>query len=261
MPFLPAPPPSNMPSGKEIFERAEAVWHSQSLPPYIVFTTFIAEISTQPVRVSLRTSDGKAFVETIPDIPAEEPIAYPGVQLSGPEHAPLGICVSQARCMGVIGIDPFGPEPILGLPPQLRTIAKARVFADPYQVTSAQYMDFDGTPVYDLKLSAPQDPVRYRIRELVVDAQTYHVWKLMYEEPLNPNRLLTYGFGPVSGIWYLRQTCDAVPIRMSGLAVPACTPDVAMMWDYDFPTDVPDWFFDRTQYIQHAKAAARKPVT
>ena len=258
MPFLPASPPPDMPTAKAIFERAESVWHSQSVPPYVEFTTFIAEISRDPVRVSLRTSDGKAFVQTIPTYPAQQVSVYPGVHLSGPEHAPLGICVSQLRCIGVIGVDPFAPEPINALPPPLRIIAKARVFADPYEVTSAQYMDFDGTPVYDLKLTAPQDPVRYRIRELVVDAQSYHVWKMMYEEPLNSNRLLTYGFGPVADIWYLRQTCDAVPIRYSGLAVPACTPDVAMMWDYTFPARVPDWYFDPAQYSEHMKANPAK---
>ena len=259
MPFLPASPPPGMPPGKAIFERAESVWHAQSLPPYIEFTTFIAQVSDSPVRVAIRTSDGRAYVQTMPASPSELPIAYPGVHLAGPDYSPLGICVSMGHCIGVLGSDPFG-EQAPPTPEPLRTIAKTRVFVDPYDVTSVAYMDFDGTPVYDLKLQALQDPARYRMREIVVDAQTYHVWKMMYAEPAAPNRLLTYGFGPVADIWYLRQTCHSVTINLSGLAVPACTPDVAMMWDYDFPHQIPDYYFDRAQYLQHSlQVQAPKP--
>lgn len=251
MPFVPSSPPPDMPPPKVIFSRAEAVWHAQKLPAYIEFTTFIAQISPDPVRVAVRTADGQAFVQTIPLGPQQQPISYPGVHLTGPDYSPLGICVSVGYCTGVLGSDPFG-EQVSSPPQNLRTIARARVFVNPYEVTSAQSMDFDGTPVYDLKLQAPQDPQRYRMREIVVDAQTYHVWKMMYEEPETPNRFLTYGFGPVEDIWYLRQTCRSVTTNLSGLAVPACTPEAAMMWDYNFPKQIPNYFFDREQFIQHA---------
>src|SRR5579872_5856890 len=168
MPFLPLPPPPDIPPGKIIFERAESVWHTQTLPTYIEFTTFIASVSPDPVRVAVRTSDGKAYVETIPLRPDEKPIAYPGVHLEGPDYSPLGICVSMGYCTGVLGSDPFG-EQVPTQPESMKTIAKARVFANPYEVVSTQYMDFDGSPVYDLKLAAPQDPERYRMREIVID--------------------------------------------------------------------------------------------
>lgn len=255
MPFVPASPPPDMPPPEVIFERAEAVWHAQKLPPYIEFTTYIAQISPDPVRVAVRTIDGQAFVQTIPLSPQQRPVAYPGVHLVGPDYSPLGICVSVGHCTGVLGSDPFG-EQVTSPPNDLRTIAKTRVFVNPYQVISAQYMDFDGAPVYDLKLRAQQDPDRYRMREIVVDAQTYHVWKMMYEEPQSPNRLLTYGFGPVEDLWYLRQTCRSVTTNLSGLSVPACTPNMAMMWDYDFPAQIPAYFFDRQQFIEHAKQTA-----
>ncbi len=251
MPFLPAPPPTNMPPGNLIFERAESVWHSQSLPPYIEFTTFIAQISDQPVRVAVRTSDGHAYVQTMPASPGELPIAYPGVRLLGPDYSPLGICVSMGHCIGVVGQDPFGEQMPAGQAP-LPTIAREHVFENPYDVVSVQYMDFDGTPVYDLKLEASADPDRYRMREIIVDAGNYHVWKMMYAQPQLPNRLLTYGFGPVMNIWYLRQTCYSVPTRLSGLAVPACMPDSEMIWDYDFPQQLPNFYFDKDQYLQHA---------
>lgn len=249
MPFVPTSPPPNMPTGTEIFDRAESVWHTQKIPQYVEFTTYIAAISADPVRVALRTSDGKAFVETMPLGPNARPIAYPGVHLSGPGYSPLGICVSQVRCAGVLFEDPFGGDVTAQQQP-LKTIAKTRVFVNPYQVMAVQPMDFDGTLVYDLKVQPLEDPDRYRMRELVIDAQTYHVWKMMYEEPEFPERLLTYGFGPVEDFWYLRQSCHSVVTRLSGLAVPACTPEVAMMWDYDFPAQLPDFYFDRALYIE-----------
>ena len=258
MPFLPASPPPDLPPGNVIFQRAEAVWHAQTLPAYIEFTTFIAQISTDPVRVAVRTTDGKAYVQTIPSRPEDRPIAYPGVHLTGPENAPLGICVTMAHCTGVLESDPFGEQAPTEAE-QLRTIAKARVFVNPYQVLQTSYMDFDGTPVYDLKVYAPQDPERYRMREIVVDAKTYHVWKMIYAEPRYPNLMLAYGFGPVQDIWYLRQTCHAVPTHLSGLAVPACTPDANMIWDYDFPKQIPDYYFDRSLYIQQSQTQGPKP--
>ena len=250
MPFLPAAPPANMPPGKAIFERAESVWHSQPLPTYIEFTTFIAQVSPDPVRVALRTTDGRAFVQTIPGSPDDRPMVYPGVSLAGPQNTALGICVSVGHCIGVLS-DPFGAAPVVDEP--LKTIVKEHVFVDPYEVTSAEYMDFDGTPVYDLKLQAPQDPERYRMREIVIDAQTYHVWKMIYAEPGLSNRFISYGFGPVQDIWYLRQSCTAIPTNLSGLAVPACTPDAAIMWDYAFPKQLPDFYFDRSLYIKQTQ--------
>lgn len=258
MPFVPASPPPDAPAGSAIFARAQSVWLAQSLPAYIEFTTFIAQISPDPVRVVVRTSDGKAYVQTIPLRAQERPIAYPGVTLSGPDYSPLGICVSIGRCLGVLESNPFGAEPSSantgtnGTP--LRTIAKTRALANPYNVLRVQYLDFDGQPVYDLTLAPLQDPDRFRLREIVVDAASYHVWKMMYYDPAFPNRLVSYGFGPVEGLWYLRQSCHAVPIRFSGLAVPACTPDVAMMWDYTFPKSIPDFYFDRTLYLRQSQS-------
>lgn len=252
MPFLPAPPPPDMPPGSVVLQRAESVWRAQMLPQYIEFTTFIAQISSDPVRVAVRTTDGKAFVQTIPLGPSDRPIAYPGVSLQGPDYSPLGICVSTSHCIGVLGTDPFGDRESPS--ESLKTIVKEHVFVSPYAVVQERYMDFDGTPVYDLQLDAIQDPDRYRMRELVVDAKTYHVWKMIYAEPGFPNLMLAYGFGPVQDLWYLRQTCHAVPTHLSGLAVPACTPDAAMMWDYDFPKQMPDYYFDRSKYIEQSQS-------
>ena len=256
MPFLSMPPPSNMPPGAEIFARAESVWVSQALPPYIAFTTYSAAISDAPVRVTVRTSDGKAFVEAFPDNAKLPPVGYPGVNLRGPGFAPLGYCVNMNHCSGVLSADPFAIAPSRTGPPELRTIARVHAFQTAYAVTSARALNFDGSTVYDLQLAPLRSPEVYRLRELVVDAQTYHVWKMFYEEPDKPNSLLTYGFGPVENIWYMRQTCDAVPIRFSKLNVPACTPDVAMMWNYEFPASVPDWYFDPSKFAAHLRAQA-----
>lgn len=259
MPFVPATPPPGMPAGTAIFARAQSVWLGQTLPDYIEFTTFIAQISPDPVRVAVRTSDGKAYVQTIPVHPNERPVAYPGVTLSGPDYSPLGICVSIGRCLGVLEANPFGNEPAAdsgtganGVP--LRVIAKTRALANPYRVERVQYLDFDGLPVYDLTLAPLDDPDRFRLREVVIDATSYHVWKMIYYDPKFPNRLVSYGFGPVQDLWYLRQSCHAVPTKFSGLAVPACTPDVAMMWDYAFPKSIPDYYFDRTLYLRQSQS-------
>ena len=246
MPFVPAtPPPGGIPAGLTILQRAASAWHVQSLPPYIEFTTFSDQVSSDPVRVIIRTSDGKAYVETIPASHAQKPVSYPGVTLEGPGHSQLGFCVTDVHCTGVLGADPFG-VPVSGGGP-IKTIAAVRAFSLPYTVTGAQYMDFDGTPVYDLKLVPRLDPGRFRMRELVIDAGTYRVWKMIYAEPANPQRYLVYGFGPVGDMWYLRQTCDAVPITWTDLSVPACTPDVAMLWDYAFPESVPEADFSASQ--------------
>lgn len=242
MPFVAATPPPGMPTGMTILQRAASAWHVQSLPPYIEFTTFSEQVSNDPVRVIIRTSDGRAFVQTIPAHNAK-PVEYPGVTLEGPGHSQLGFCVSDLHCTGVLGADPFGGGNADG---GLRTIASVHSFWLPYNVTATQYLDFDGTPVYDLTLEPKLDPKRFRMREIVIDATTYHVWKMIYAEPETPNRVLVYGFGPVEDMWYLRQTCDAVPIKFTELAVPACTPDVAMMWDYKFPETVPDSDFVST---------------
>ncbi|HZT12960.1 MAG TPA: hypothetical protein VFA29_09155 [Candidatus Baltobacteraceae bacterium] len=238
MPFVPATPPPGMPAGTTIFQRAEAAWHAQNLPKYIQFTTFSAQISDDPIRVVIRTDDGKAFAQTIPTAKSQKPMVFPGVLLEGPGHSPLGFCVTDVHCTGVLGADPFGGATAPGGGP-LRTIAAVHAFSIPYNIVATQYMDFDGEPVYDLKLEPKIDPNRFRMREVVIDANTYHVWKMIYAEPTNPKRELVYGFGPVGDMWYLRQTCDAVPVVMTGLAVPACTPDVAMMWDYTFPDAAP----------------------
>ncbi|HEV3153468.1 MAG TPA: hypothetical protein VGZ02_06680 [Candidatus Baltobacteraceae bacterium] len=238
MPFVSATPPPNMPSGTTIFQRAENAWHAQALPKYVEFTTFSAQISDDPIRVIIRTADGKAFAETIPPSSRQKPVKFPGVDLEGPGHSQLGFCVTDLHCTGVLGADPFGGGFAGG--GTYRTIAAVRAFSIPYVITDTQYLDFDGTPAYDLKLEPKTDPLRFRMREIVIDASTYHVWKMIYAEPANAKRELVYGFGPVADMWYLRQTCDAVPVEYTGLAVPACTPDVAMMWDYSFPDAVPD---------------------
>lgn len=234
-----SPPPA-----AAIFKRAEQVWHSQRLPPYIEFTSHLTGFS-EPARIVIRTRDGAAFAQTIPQPsdPSMRPMSFPGIHLTGPDGAPLGFCIIEARCSGVLAPDPFSNLPNIAT--GLKTIAAVRTYLDPYVITLAGTVQYAGTPVYDLQLTPRYDPQRFQLREMLVETATYRIRELVYDVPLPyavNDATIAYDFGPVGPAWYLQYVCVAAGVHVTG-GLESCAPQSTALWNFAFPPTVPGSYF------------------
>ncbi len=225
----------------DVLQRAEDVWHAQSLPPFVEFTSRV-QGQSDPVVVIVRTEDGAIYTQSLPSSPAQGAKAVAGSHLTGPDGSPLGFCFSNAHCSGVLQADPFSTPP--PSPTNAKTIATVHAYADAYSVTFGPKKKFKGHKVYDLAMQPRHDPGRYQLREMLVDANDYRVWELTYESvPSRPGLLLRYDFGPVKDTWYLQYICVYLPSRFKG-DPGGCTLESTGLWNFSFPKLVPDFYFD-----------------
>lgn len=231
----------------QVLQRAEDAWHSQQLPPFVEFTSHV-QGQSEPVIVIVRTVDGATYTQTVPSASNEPARAVAGAHLTGPYGAPLGFCVSQVRCSGVLQADPFATPPPPA--PDEKIIADLHAYADPYMVTFGPVKTYRGRRVYDLQMHPRFDPKTYQLREILVDARDFRVWQLSYESVAErPGVLLRYEFGPVEKYWYLQFICVYVPSRFKG-DPGGCTLESTALWNFSFPKLVPDDYFDPTLYKQ-----------
>lgn len=89
----------------------------------------------------------------------------PGAHLTGPYGSPLGFCVSNAHCTGVLHDDPFAvsqPEAGNG-----KMIATVYAYGNTYDVSFGSTATYLDRPVYDLILRPRFDPKRYQLREML----------------------------------------------------------------------------------------------
>lgn len=234
----------------QILERAENAWHAHRLPPFVQFTSRIQN-QEDPVLVIIRTQDGAAYTQTLPTSPGVKPQAAPGAQLTGPYGSPLGFCVSEVHCSGVLQADPFATP----APPQAtqqKTIASLHAYADPYSVTFGPVQTYRSRRVFDLEMHPRFDPQRYQLRDMLVDARDYRVWQLTYEAAGNrPGLILRYDFGPIGDVWYLQFICVYIPSRFKG-DPGGCSLESTGLWNFAFPASVPDYYFDEAHFEQYA---------
>lgn len=229
----------------EILQRAEDVWHAQTLPPFVEFTSRV-QSENDPIVVIVRTQDGAIYTQSVPSSPNEPAKAVAGSRLTGPYGSPLGFCVSNAHCSGVLQPDPFSTPP--PAPTNAKTIATVHAYADAYTVTFGPKADFNGHNVFDLVMRPRFDPHLYQLREMLVDTQNFRVRQLTYESvPSRPGLLLRYDFGPVRDYWYLQYICVYLPSRFKG-DPGGCTLESTGLWNFSFPKLVPDFYFDSKLY-------------
>lgn len=233
----------------QVLQRAEAVWHAQQLPPYVQFTSRVQD-QDDPVIVIVRTSDGAAYTKTIPQSPGEAAFVAPGAHLTGPYGAPLGFCISQVRCSGVLQTDPFLLPP--PAPPDApKVIANTYAYGNAYALSFGPTKKYQDHAVIDLVMRPNYDPQRYQLREMLVEAADYRVLQLTYEAAkVRPGVFLRYDFGPVEDTWYLQFICVVLPDRVKSPG-PQCSLESTRLWNFALPAYVPDWYFDPVQYRQH----------
>ena len=238
----------------QVLQRAEGVWHSQQLPPYVQFTSRVQD-QDDPVRIVVRTSDGAAYTKTIPQSPGEASFVAPGAHITGPYGAPLGFCISQVRCSGVLQADPFATPPPAPADTGTKVIASAHAYADPYDVTFGPLKQFQNHAVYDLVMHPHFDPKRYQLRGMLIDSADFRIRQLTYEASQGrPGLVLRYDFGPVDDAWYLQFICVDFPAHRSP---DECSLESTNLWDFSLPAYVPDWYFDPAAYRQHTSTPQR----
>jgi hypothetical protein len=167
-------------SADDIFARARAVAAQRTLPPYLQYRLDGAfehrgKIERTHFRVTLRTSDGKAYVEPLQDSPRDRLDTTPYVA-DGPPY------VWPARTFGLIppthagsgGSSVFeeaAPSPSPSLEPG--TIGRVTAIRREYDVTLVGMETVDGATVYHLHLVPRIDPDTQHLRELYVDTTTF----------------------------------------------------------------------------------------
>jgi hypothetical protein len=238
------------PTPVQVYERADQVWHEQVLPPYIAFVSHV-EDEPDRVRVLIRTRDGAAYTETIPQPPNRKVTAVVDAHLTGPYGAPLGFCVSAVYCSGVLENDPFGPAvPAVNGP---NVIAHVYAYADAYAIAFGSITRYHDHDVFELRLEPRFDPKRYELRDMLVDAGDYRIWQMTYRVP-HPgydDATIRYDFGPVGSVWYLRHICDWNSFLGD------CGPKSTDLSEFAFYASAPAWLFNTKLWEAHKAEADR----
>lgn len=201
--------PAN-PDPYQIYDRARALWRSQTYPDDIQYRTTIhvsegnkdeqnhynGEVSTGSIRVDSVSDEELAAPHTATGINFKVVLEFSWNKNAGGN---VGTFVTDAHrkerspdYFGVpllspeysFGLEPLRPKPTLpqtvgGLESALPTIATVSASAQPYDITLVGAQAVDGFTAYHLRLHPRQDPERYRLRELWIDTDSFAVLKLV----------------------------------------------------------------------------------
>lgn len=218
-------------------------------PPYESFRlacerTFLAPQCARgdAVALTLRTSDGRTFAQTVPAAGGDGKVLLRGAYITGPAGTPLGFY----RVLPD-GTPPAAPPPPNLAPDPLQTIATVTADSHAYDVALAGQESVGERRCYRLKLRPRRDPERYPLRDLWVDETTYEVVQLAYERPYDEHDTwasVRYRFAPVgpANVWTIVHVEAAAPVRgFLGSKTERVADD---LHDIAFPPSAPDWYFE-----------------
>jgi hypothetical protein len=207
--LLGAAAPTNDPY--QIYDRAREVWRKQTYPSEILYRTTVrvaegSKDEQQHYNGEASLTDG-IRVAGVSEEEAASP--HPGTGINFKVHLEIGWNThaggqttsmdedahrkeSSPDFLGVplispeysFGLNPaqpeFAPQPETTAPAStLPTIATVSVTEHAYDITLVGTEALGGLYVYHLRLKPRRDPVKYRLRDVWIDAYSYVVWKLV----------------------------------------------------------------------------------
>lgn len=148
---------------------------------------------------------------------------------------------------------PVGGSPIPGTPPPLLSVQA--VESDRYyDVRLVGIENYEGHQVYHLGLTPVRDEVHHPWKDLWIDRATFEVWKAHASASghRGPGAGSVQGdatFSPVGGYWLVTNASGDGQIHI-GFISDSGHYEYAF-YDFGFPDNVPDWFFDEKQFKRH----------
>ena len=180
----------------QIFERAWQQWETSKNPPFVRFTMLCAKIfkveacPTDYVRITMRTSDGQTYAQTVPSKGDSMRVLFRGGRIM---FAGLSIGLFRSSRNQYAADSSVAPDPFVAN--GLSVIATVHSNDMPYDVTLDGITPASGSDAYELTLRPRRDPGVYPLRKLLVDVATYNIRSVTYERtPGNNTFFLTYDF-------------------------------------------------------------------
>lgn len=231
--------------GQEIFNKAWDVWIGQARPTYLQFTMPCHDLgrtrtcgSSTRMIVTIRSADGQAHVDAVDANAGSSHVLLDGGYIYGPAFAPLSF-VQRTKSAA-----PSAPtEPIL-FDDGIKVIGSVKARPHYYDSTLVGRESFNGNDVFRLRLVPLGDPDLYPLRQLIVDANTYRVRQLDYQQSFRKGSAkITYDFSPVGddATWCITKITANVPIR--SLLGTSYVSSIQEMSDVKLLQSVPDDYF------------------
>jgi len=246
-------PATQAPSADEIFTRARAVAKQRTLPPYLQYRLDGAfehrgKVDRTHFRVTLRTADGKAYVEPLQDSPRDRIDTTPYVA-GGPPY------VWPARTFGLIPpthaatdassvFEGAAPSPAPSNEPG--TIGRVTAIRREYDVTLVGTETVNGHAVYHLHLVPRIDPDTQHLRELYVDTESYQTVREVLEflgvaGPIRVHPRATLDYVPFGSGWIIATGAGDFTARFGFFSYAGT---IGMrIFDVSAPADVPASMF------------------
>jgi hypothetical protein len=264
---------AEMTNGQKIFERSREVLRSVRYPSYIAYVIHVhSNTGGKPFLESfksiVRSQDDivlthKTPLETTskPDNPYGTKFAILGFTYTphtkGYQPEPFG--VPQISPLYSFGLRPIGE--VLALPPtpepvpssDLPSLGRVEAIAQDYDVTLVDIERYKVRWVYRLRLVPRQDPNFYRLREVLVDTQTFVPWELTSAGifPGGPASKVPWDvhYTVSHGRWLMVQESTQATLRVGGIlqGKPSHGYDGLSyaFSDFQFPRDLEDFsYFD-----------------
>jgi hypothetical protein len=273
-PDVPSPPPSPNPEAERVFAQIKGLWRQRSDVPYLRYGALIRYLHDGHVfdnwwDAYYRTSDGAFSLMPLVD-PDEDRRRLGGVPFSvfgltifdtNPDAEPIRIDpprISPVSSFGIAGRVTVAPPPspspsssdLLSLPAPpgtLRQIAEVQADTREYQVDLVGNEELGSDETVHLKLTPLRDPDINRLRDVWADPDTFrtiqlNVQGLLSGEPYD-KVLWTVRYVEVNGRNYVQQIYSDGELHFGlDTTVPKFEFDFV---DFHFPTDVPQFTFDR----------------
>jgi hypothetical protein len=259
-------------AGQAVFDRSRDVLRTVRYPTFISFIVH-ARSNTggkpflESFRSIVRSRDDivlthKTPIESTskPDNPYGTNIAILGLAFpthtKGYQEEPFG--VPQISPLYSFGLRPIGESlPLLPTPApeptDLRSLGRVEATEQDYDVTLVDVEKFRVRWVYHLKLVPRQSPDEYRLREMLVDTQTFVPWKLVSAGifPQGPASGVpwTVTYTIAHGDWLMADESTSATLRVGGLAQGTSSRSYDGLTyafsDFQYPKDMQDFsFFD-----------------
>jgi hypothetical protein len=242
------------PDARQIFSHARAVWRARSIPRYIRYQTAMRtrvnhKITVERAEVLLRTRDRVAFVRVFRNDASGGSGEVTIKTLRLIPNSSFGLAPKAAA----EDASPFGePSPQTTSPPQIgHVVATTRPL---YDVSLVGSEVVDGHPCWHLGLQ-PASGMNGPLRNVWVDRDTFDIRKLdgVTDVKGGPfHRLVPFdaAFAESGGHWLIAHAHIAGGVRVAFFRY---TGEGDMNFsNYAFPSDAPDYCFDRAVHDARA---------
>jgi hypothetical protein len=271
----PSPSPTSDPQAERLFQQARAVWRARTDVPYLRYGALVRYLHSGHVfdnwwDAYYRTSDGALSLTPLLDIDEQHkrlggvPFSIFGLKIfdTNPDAEPIRLDeprIAPSENFGILGrgellLSPrTSSQPLASPSPgpsdsgDPREIGRIEASARDYRLALAGSEMMQGVDAIHLTLEPLREPTLNRLRDIWLDPATNRTLQLNVQGILNGKPydgvLWTVRYTVVDGREYLQQIIADAPLHFGfETTLPKFEFDFV---DYHFPTDVPQFTFDR----------------